>query len=572
MRTTAFKPGKITHKVILIFIVMILMMVTIFLLMQATLRKQNLELLAALKTQFIKNAEYNLSVREDVARLYLHDNTAWDELVSSIQRGDTAWIRINIGIFSGSYNFSNLYIFSPGSDLLYHQSSLQVSHSEEFPFPTDSIPFIFKDTQFVRFFWYNNGSLTEYIGATVVPSANILDRKSKPFGYFFVTKPWDSTYLSSLEKSTEATVFITTAMNSPVVTDAGDMHTRILLPGYHRKMEAVLNFVKHQETLTMTLKRSRLVFVVLMTGLFFSLILIWLFIHHQISKPVATLADSLENLDNKGLDLLSRRDDELSLLAVRVKENIELRKKLGEELAEKTIRQKQLHELNVTKDRIFSIIGHDLVGPFNTISGFSELLENTANSSNPAKVKEFARMIRTTSRDAYHILETLLTWGRMQTGMIQYKPENIDVNELLRDSIILARSQAKLKNIHLTFKESQSAIAYADYNMIHTVIRNLLSNAIKFTAPDGTVELRTFERGNGLCIEVRDSGVGMTPEKLRNLFVPEKSESSRGTANEKGTGLGLILCAELVRKNLGEIWVESEECKGTSFFITLPVS
>jgi signal transduction histidine kinase len=549
---------------------MAMVMALIFLLMQATIRKQNLDLIDALTVQFHKNVEYNLSVHEEINRLYLQDNTAWDELVTSIGIKDTAWMHVNIGIFSGNYNFSAVSIYSTSTELLYHKTSHPGLHQSRLPFPVDSIPAIFKHTQFVRFFWYNNGSLTEFIGASVVPSKNIIDRKSDPYGYFVVTKSWDSTFLESLEKSTESIIFLTSGMRSPVVSDVGDIRTQIILSGYRQEKQAVLNFVKHQEALTLTLKRSRLVFAILMTGLFICLILIWVFIHRFVSKPVSTLANSLETLNNNGLDALSLRNDELSVLTRQVKENIELRKKLGNELVEKTIREKQLHELNITKDRIFSIIGHDLVGPFNTISGFSELLENTANSNNPEKVKEFARMIRTISRDAYHILETLLTWGRMQTGMIQYRPEKINVNELLRDTVILARSQALLKNIRLHYEEKAAGSAYADYNMIQTVIRNLLSNAIKFTPQDGLIEVQAIENAGQILIEVHDNGMGMPPEKVRNLFVPEKAESSRGTANEKGTGLGLILCADMIRKNQGEIWAESEECKGTSFFFTLP--
>jgi signal transduction histidine kinase len=572
MNIFQIRARRITHKVLLIFIFMSLLMALIFLMMQATLRKQNRDLIDALNVQFRKNVEHNLAVHEEIARLYLQDNTAWDELVKSIRTRDTAWMRLNIGIFSRSYNFRDLYIYSTRPELLYHQSLNTQLHQSSFPFPAKSLPAIFKNNQFVRFFWNNNGSLVEYIGATVVPSENILDRKSEPFGYFFVTKSWDSTFLLSLEKSTESSIYITSNLIPPVAKDVGDIFTRIELPGYNKKSEAVLNFMKHQETLTLTLVRSRLVFAILMTGLFFCLILIWMFIHYYVSRPVSILVNSLEKLDNKGLEALTLRNDEIAMLSYQVKENIDLRKKLGTELEEKTLRQKQLYELNNTKDRIFSIIGHDLVGPFNTISGFSELLENSVNASNPEKVKEFARMIRTTSREAYHILEMLLTWGRMQTGMIGYKPEKINVNELLRDAVILARNQARLKSINMLYSENAAGMAYADYNMIQTVIRNLLSNAIKFTPPNGLVEVLAIENAGMLRIEVRDNGIGMSTEKVLNLFVPEKAESSRGTANEKGTGLGLILCADMIHKNNGEIWAESDENMGTTFLFTIPIA
>ncbi|MFP4041702.1 MAG: ATP-binding protein [Bacteroidales bacterium] len=230
-----------------------------------------------------------------------------------------------------------------------------------------------------------------------------------------------------------------------------------------------------------------------------------------------------------------------------------------------------LEELNATKDKFFSIIAHDLKNPFNSVIGLSELLLYRYDSYDDAKIKEFIEQIHTFSSNAYNLLDNLLQWARSQTGRLKHKPADLNAEELIRENMNLLQDAADRKNIELTSDVNNSIHCYADPNMVKTIIRNLISNAIKFTNENGKVYLTAEkEQGNKVKFSVVDNGVGIPEDKVDQIFDLTSHYSREGTNSEKGTGLGLILCKEFVEKNGGEIWVESEEGKGSTFNFTLP--
>jgi signal transduction histidine kinase len=170
------------------------------------------------------------------------------------------------------------------------------------------------------------------------------------------------------------------------------------------------------------------------------------------------------------------------------------------------------------------------------------------------------------------LLLNLLDWSRSQTGRMEFKPERLDVVALIKAEIDLLSSSAKQKSIVLTVKLPDKAIACVDSAMFSTIIRNLISNAIKFTNTCGRIEISLEEGLDFIKISVRDNGVGIGKDRIDKLFRISENYSTSGTSNEKGTGLGLILCNEFVEKHSGKIWVESEENKGTTFHLAIPVS
>lgn len=243
--------------------------------------------------------------------------------------------------------------------------------------------------------------------------------------------------------------------------------------------------------------------------------------------------------------------------------------KLKKEEIEK--KKRELEELNETKDKFFSIIAHDLKNPFNTVIGLSELLLYKYDSYDNDKIKEFIEQINQFSSNAYNLLDNLLQWARNQTGKLKVKPSEIELEKLIQENILMEQDRAEQKNIELKQNIPGGMIAYADPNMVNTVVRNLISNAIKFTPQNGKITLKAEETDdNYIKCSVIDTGVGI-PEKDRDkLFKNISNFTTEGTQSEKGTGLGLILCKEFVEKNKGEIWVESEEGKGSAFIFTLP--
>ncbi len=232
--------------------------------------------------------------------------------------------------------------------------------------------------------------------------------------------------------------------------------------------------------------------------------------------------------------------------------------------------QKQLQELNASKDKFFSIIAHDLRGPLNSLRLLTQATEEHFDSYEPGKLKEIITLQRTSIDNLCTLLENLLTWSRIQRGMIEYHPQPINIGKIVARIIALLTPNAEQKQITLRSLISENVFVYADLHMVETVVRSLLSNALKFTNTHGTVEVSATQGEYEVEVAVSDTGIGISEKVLPKPFWIDATYHKRGTVGEKGTGLGLILCKEFVAKNGGRIWVKSEVGKGTTFFFTLP--
>ncbi len=231
----------------------------------------------------------------------------------------------------------------------------------------------------------------------------------------------------------------------------------------------------------------------------------------------------------------------------------------------------QLRELNASKDRFFSIISHDLKNPFSVLLGFAELLAMNIDRYDKERIKGLAQRLFSSANRLYALLENLLTWSKIQRGLMECLPKPLRLHELAAENVELFLPQAEKKLISLHSDISEQIIAYADESMVNTIFRNLISNAIKFTAAGGSVTVSSIpQREGGVEVIVSDTGVGIPAEMIPRLLQLDAQYTHIGTAGEEGTGLGLILCRELVEQNGGKIWVESQPGKGTMFHFTLP--
>lgn len=229
-----------------------------------------------------------------------------------------------------------------------------------------------------------------------------------------------------------------------------------------------------------------------------------------------------------------------------------------------------LERLNRTKDRLFSIIGHDLRNPLAAMEGLAGVLAADAGNLTSQQIEEYALMIEQSTVELRVMLDNLLQWSRAQTEGIDFVPEFFPVEAVLKEVESLNRATAQVKKIRLEVETEPDLFVYADRNMLLVTLRNLVSNALKFTSSGGTVWVEAGQRGDAIEVAVRDSGVGMRPEQIANLFRPEAAESLQGTAGEKGSGLGLLLVGEFVTRNNGKIEVSSEAGKGSRFVVSLP--
>jgi len=261
-----------------------------------------------------------------------------------------------------------------------------------------------------------------------------------------------------------------------------------------------------------------------------------------------------------------------SLVDLRTHELKDAIDELADEIEERKKTSEELQEANTTKDKFFSIIAHDLRSPFNTLLGFSDLLVDQWPNLDEEDKLEFIKRIKKTSENTYNLVNNLLEWSRLQKGTIEFNPAKSNLKYLSKISADQLQADAELKGIQIITDIPGFLNVFVDQNMIDFVFRNLISNAIKFTPRNGQIFVRAKSHDNRIICQVEDTGVGMKRETMENLFKLENSISSAGTEGETGTGLGLILCKEFVKKNQGSIWVESEPGVGSKFFFSLPVS
>ncbi|MCD4698381.1 MAG: HAMP domain-containing histidine kinase [Bacteroidales bacterium] len=231
----------------------------------------------------------------------------------------------------------------------------------------------------------------------------------------------------------------------------------------------------------------------------------------------------------------------------------------------------ELKKLNADKDRFIFILAHDLKSPFNSMLGFLELLSVNIRKYDIDEIEKQINIVNNAARNTFQLLEDLLMWVRTQSGKIPYKPQKLNFSDICMDIVAFLKPNASAKNITINHFVAEKITVFADINMLKTILRNLISNAIKFTNPGGRIDIYTVKTQSNITISVSDNGVGIAPEILNKLFDISQTHTTKGTINESGTGLGLFLCNEFVRKHGGKIRVESEVGKGSNFEFTLPL-
>jgi len=276
------------------------------------------------------------------------------------------------------------------------------------------------------------------------------------------------------------------------------------------------------------------------------------------------ISSVIKGFEEGAVDYITKPFELLELKA-RVRSQMELQKTKRQ--LENT--NKELIKLNTTKDRLFSIIGHDLRGPVGGLDSILQFMLETRDMG-IEETRKYIKELKVYSSFAFNLLENLLNWAIAQEkqSVINYK--FINLRGIVTECCDVLSMAANKKNIMIKNELDNDITIEADKEMIMTVTRNLLSNALKFTAQNGEVSVRSSEDGKNIKISVTDNGIGIASEKLENIFNAGKDNSTAGTDGEKGTGLGLFLCRELIEKHKGEIAAESEEGKGSMFFFTLP--
>ncbi len=238
------------------------------------------------------------------------------------------------------------------------------------------------------------------------------------------------------------------------------------------------------------------------------------------------------------------------------------------ELLDRTIAE--LRDTNVAKDRFFSIVAHDLRNPFQGLLGYSDLLRQDLDVLDMSEIRAYVEQIHQICSSTYTMLDNMLEWSRIQLNRLEVDPRPIDPVEVVERAIAMVPINAAAKNITIVNTVEPGLHMMADEKVLHSVLLNLLSNAIKFTREGGRVTIAARRSFNEIVISVEDTGVGMSPSDQQKLFRIDKQHSTRGTSNEKGTGLGLLLCKDMLAKISGKIWCSSVEGRGSTLYFSLP--
>jgi len=264
-------------------------------------------------------------------------------------------------------------------------------------------------------------------------------------------------------------------------------------------------------------------------------------------------------------------DDEGNLIGVLgISRNITQRKLAEDEIK---LKNEQLLLSQEDREKMFSIIVHDLKTPFNSFLGMTQLLSEELQSFTQEEIQEMAASMKTSAESLYALLENLLLWAKNKRGMIPFNPALTELLPVVREGAGMMEEPAKNKDITIEIDIDENIVVLADNNILQTIIRNLVSNAVKFTLHGGHVIVKAKNNDDSTVeISIEDTGIGMSRDILDNLFKPVPRTGRRGTEGESSSGLGLIVCNDFVKMLGGKLEVESEQGRGSRFFFSLPVN
>jgi len=492
----------------------------------------------------------------------LNDNSSWDDMVSFVANPDLEWAKDNVDFFVNSFKLSFVLAYSKEKELVYQFGDSACLKRLRYP-DLALINSSFVHSPYFHYFQYSGNELVEMFGATVVPASDADARKTPPQGYLFIGRKWSREYLA---EHAEATGYQTVILKEPELSalkkDPSKIYFFKSLADYSGKPLAMLVFSKPdplQHDLAPFLNLSFLLILVALLAM-----IVFLFYFRKIVLlPLSKINATLDTRNPEHIVQLNEHNDEFKVLGSMISEFFWQQEVLKKNNAE-------LNEINATKDKLFSIIAHDLKNPVGNIVAMSELLADFMKKKDMDTAEELAGLMGHQAKETLTLLDMLFDWARSQSGQMVFKPAILDLNQIVKEVLENLNSSAQLKGIVILPPDIKEVRVFADVHMLATILRNLLTNSIKFTKAGGTIQISALTNPENTEITITDSGIGMDQITQNMLFKIESNITINGTANEKGTGLGLIICNEFVEKHGGHIRVVSELGKGSQFILTFP--
>jgi signal transduction histidine kinase len=497
---------------------------------------------------------------------FARDYTIWDAFADYIKTKNDKWLDDNINTLISTKQIQYYWIFDSKYNLVNSDHDADVNGLK---FPT-SKDILANNARVFHFYIKENNRIIDIAGASI-HSAKDPARKTAPLGYFFIGSFLDSSKISNLGSVTNSKAFLST--DTSYSMPCGQFQRLIFmdLKGVSSEPIARIFFVMDDNVEKSEAKYNLIILCAYAAFIIVFLAFAYFAIEKILSSPLRQIIRSLKNENPDELKSLINRNDEFKIIASQINDSFEQKHKIESQYQLISEQNEKLEELNATKDKFFSIIAHDLRNPFGVILSTTEFLANPDYELTRDEIIDFSKDINHTARMLFNLLENLLTWARSQRGTVAFEPTSLDAKELIETTRFVVDSQAESKNIKFEYEIEDDLVCFGDRNMLLTVLRNLTTNAIKFTKNEGKIILgATSINTNTAQFFVKDDGVGISPENIQKLFRIDVNVTTIGTSEEKGTGLGLILCKEFVNKNSGEIRVESVEGKGSNFIFTIP--
>lgn len=523
------------------------------------------------KLIFLENAKNQEIVIDKVLQLnsikyeqLINDNSGWDEMVDFTANPDKEWAKDNVDFFVNSFKLSFVLVYNKEMKLVYQYGDSAALKNLPFP-DSNSIKRQFEKSHFPVYFQYAGNRLFQIYGATIVPASDSDLRRTAPQGYLFIGKVWDQEYL---DQHAQATSYQAELFPASSIADLKKAKSRIYitrnLPDDSGKTVATVAFskidrIKHDLALFLYLSLF-ITFIALV-----AIIVFWIYFRKIVLVPISQISQTLYSHNPDYIASFHDQSDEFNKLASLIIRSFEQEEQLK-------INNAELVDTNATKDKLFSIIAHDLKNPVGNILMISQLLHSTINNQDEAAT-ELITMIEDQANETLNLLGTLFEWAKSQTGQLSYDPEQISLEAITNRITEHLLPAAQIKNIAITTNCSRDTLLLADLNMLETILRNLITNAIKFTREGGNISI--YDRrlpDQQVEITVEDNGIGMDAAMQARLFRVDTTHSTNGTNNEKGTGLGLILCRDFIERHGGTIRVISSPGMGSKFIFTMPVA
>lgn len=483
----------------------------------------------------------------------VRDYAVWDEMNQHVLSRDTVWIKQNTEPLLKTYGQDDCLVYDANLTCLCGQPQSRILLSP------DILGALYG--QFGNFYILDD-AMPVHVTWSIITTTSDTRRKLLGSGYLFILNYWDSGFVSSLSQNAGLSLFLGKPFQkSDLFLETGfnlhDVHGNALLSLYFIRDDFVAQLHRKIDIMFFVV----VVFVVVVFFVF------WLIIRKYVTKPIASIYQALTTGNVSPLEpiKLSRFHDEWNMIAALVEDNINKTK----ELLKTT--QNLKHQI-VTKDKLLDVISHDMKTPSNGILGFTQLLLDQSDVYTPEERVGFLHHIITCAENSNQLLERLSEWARLQTGRWIALSKPFEINKTIESVVSFHAAPAIQKKVHLIRDVKQNTFVMADENMIETVLRNLVSNAIKFTQPNGFVKIHLQQQDKEAIITITDNGKGMSSDVLNSLFKIGENVVSQDMSGKLGTGLGLILCKELIDQNNGRIWVESEVEKGSTFHFSLPLS